>query len=112
MFLPASSSFQDVRWRPAADLYRTCNGWLVKLDLAGVRPEEIVVSTRGRCLIVEGTRRDCLLEERPYYHSLEIAYSRFERTLQLPCDLARAEISTDYHDGMLLIQIEQREARP
>ncbi len=105
MFLPASRSFHDVRWCPAADIYRTCTGWLVKLDLAGVRPEDIAVRTHGRCLIVEGTRRDWLLEERPYYYSLEIAYSRFERCIELPVILEHAELVTEYHAGMLLVRL-------
>ena len=25
-------------WQPSTDIYRTQQGWLVKLDLAGVRP--------------------------------------------------------------------------
>ena len=29
----------EAYWRPAADIYRTRTGWLIKYDLAGVRPE-------------------------------------------------------------------------
>jgi HSP20 family molecular chaperone IbpA len=36
---------------------------------------------------------------------LEIAYSRFERSLDLPCNLQRAAIATDYRDGMLLVHV-------
>jgi HSP20 family molecular chaperone IbpA len=36
---------------------------------------------------------------------MEIAYSRFERVLELPCDLGRAEIETTYRDGMLFVHI-------
>jgi HSP20 family molecular chaperone IbpA len=37
---------------------------------------------------------------------MEIAYSHFERSLELPCDLERADITTEFHDGMLLVRIE------
>ena len=30
-------------WNPAADVYRTRDGWTVKIDLAGVRPDEIEI---------------------------------------------------------------------
>ena len=40
---------------------------------------------------------------------MEIAYNCFERTLELPCDVSRAEISTDYRDGMLQVHILPRE---
>ena len=29
---------QPSMWEPAADLYRTAEGWVVKVELAGVRP--------------------------------------------------------------------------
>ena len=34
-------------WQPRADVYRMPGGWLVKLELAGVRPEEIRLTVRG-----------------------------------------------------------------
>ena len=37
-------------------MYRTDDGWLVKLELAGVRLDEIRLMTDGPHLIVEGTR--------------------------------------------------------
>ncbi len=112
IFLHASSSFHDVSWQPAADIYRTCTGWLVKLDLAGVRAEDIAVQTCGSSLIVRGSRRDWLLEENPHYHSLEIAYSRFERRIDLPVVVEHAEIVTEYHAGMLLLRLRMQGEGP
>ena len=94
------------QWRPAADVYRTPNGWLVKLELAGVRPEEIEVSIRGCILMVCGRRRDCLLEEREQCYSLEISYTNFQRQFELPCDFEHARVASEYRDGMLLIRID------
>ena len=45
------------------------------------------------------------------YHSLEIAYSRFERTVELPVVVGRAGITTDYQAGMLLVHIRTEEER-
>jgi len=92
-------------WSPAADVYKTPDGWLVKFDLAGVRPEDLSVEVRGRQLRVRGTRRDCTVEEGCQYYQMEIAYSSFERTLELPCDLGRANVSTEYRDGMLYVLV-------
>src|SRR5438128_10525384 len=88
-------------WHPPADVYRTADGWLVKLDLAGVRPEDIGISTRGSRLIVRGSRRDCTVQEGCRHYRMEINYSQFERGIELPCDLDRTDIRTDYRDGML-----------
>ena len=95
----------DAVWCPAADLYRTPSGWLVKLDLAGVRPEDIRVRAEGRHLTVSGSRRDYCLENGCSYYRMEIAYSHFQRSLELPCDLSRCRITTDYRAGMLHVHI-------
>ncbi len=106
VFLPAGATFEDLVWRPAVDVYRTPGGWLAKFDLAGVQLEDVHVDVTGRCLAVHGVRRDWLIESGCQYHSLEIAYSRFERTIEFPVEIAHATMRTEYHLGMLLVWIE------
>jgi HSP20 family protein len=110
LLVPTSEECRRADWRPAADVYSTRRGWLVKFDLAGVRPQEIELLAKGRLLTVRGARRDCTVEEGCRYYSLEISYNRFERTVELPCELESAQISTDYRDGMLLIYLQLENA--
>src|SRR5947199_10239291 len=86
-------------WRPATDVYRTPDGWLVKFELAGVHPEDVELSVRGRALRVRGRRRDCCLEPGCRLVHLEIAYSRFERQVELPSDLDYARIPSEFRLG-------------
>jgi HSP20 family protein len=105
LFLPAAQPCAEGSWCPAADVYRTRRGWLVKLDLAGVRLEDVTLEVQSRHVRVRGIRRDCTIQEGACYYQMEIAYSNFERNLELPCDLERVDITTEYHDGMLLVHI-------
>jgi HSP20 family protein len=98
-------SLHETVWRPAADVHQTRDGWLVKFDLAGVRPEDVRLSVAGRRLTVRGTRRDATLEESCHCYRMEIAYSHFERSLELPYDLERAHITTEYREGMLFVRV-------
>jgi HSP20 family protein len=109
LFLPASQGHGPARWRPAADVYRTLVGWLVKVELAGVRPEDVTVTASGHLLVLRGSRRDWTLEEGHAHYRLEIAYSQFERSLELPCDLDRADINITSQHGLLLIAIREKE---
>jgi HSP20 family protein len=111
LFLPGAATFAEIGWRPAADVYRTREGWLAKFDLAGVRPEDIELQVQGRFLRVQGTRRDCTLEEGCYHHRLEISYSAFERQVEFPISLEQARITTEYQAGMLLVRIQTEEER-
>jgi HSP20 family protein len=92
-------------WTPAADVYRTRDGWLVKVDLAGVSPDEIEITVAGRTLSVAGIRRDAHCSETVSYHQIEITYSRFEKTLRFPCEIEGARVERAYRDGLLIIRL-------
>jgi HSP20 family protein len=95
-------------WSPAADVYRTLDGWIVKFDLAGVREADIEVTIDGPNVRVTGVRRDSFYGEGVSYHQLEITYSRFERTLRLPCSIESAHLAQKYQDGLLILHLQQK----
>lgn len=105
LFLSGARAFQQTQWQPAVDVCRTARGWLLKYELAGVLPEELELSIRGRTVSLRGARRDMRVEERQESYCMEISYNRFERTLELPCDLSAMEVSSEYRDGMLLVRL-------
>lgn len=114
LFLPGVEACQDAPWQPNTDVYRTEAGWLVKFELAGVRAEDIDLQVLGGRMTLRGVRRDGVLEsaqqqgERsPVHYRMEIAYSRFERSVDLPCDLKGATIRTEFRDGLLLVRVEE-----
>lgn len=96
-------------WTPAADVYRTRDGWLVKVDLAGVSPDEVEITVAGRVLAVAGIRRDANCSETVAYHQIEITYSRFEKTLRFPCEIEGARVERAYRDGLLIIRLRGEE---
>jgi HSP20 family protein len=99
-------------WMPAADVYETTSGWIVKLELAGVRPQDIEVSVQGPVLRIRGRRRDWIVHETRCCRLLEICYDRFERLFELSEKLQHGTISTEYRDGMLLVMISTEESAP
>lgn len=96
-------------WRPATDVYRTRDGWLVKFELAGVQPEDIELTRRGRFIRVRGRRRDCCLEPGCRQVHMEIAYSRFERQVELPANVESLTMQTEFRHGMLLIRVQRED---
>src|SRR5262245_60062476 len=105
LFFISAEAGAALAWRPAADIYRTPEGWVVKLELAGVQEDDVNVVTSGSELFVSGVRRDRFVEEGWCHYSMEITYSHFERVIELPCDLDRASISIESHDGLLLVRL-------
>ncbi|MGH9903205.1 MAG: Hsp20/alpha crystallin family protein [Pyrinomonadaceae bacterium] len=92
-------------WCPSADVYRTREGWVVKVELAGVNSDELQISVEGETLRVTGCRRDTFYAESVSYHQLEITYSHFEKTIHFPCPIEGASVEVDYRDGLLMLHL-------
>jgi HSP20 family protein len=104
-FFPPGEATCETAWRPAVDVYRTPRGWLLKFDLAGVRPEDVSLGVEGCRVTIQGVRRDLLSEEGYNYYRMEITYNHFERSVELPCKVEPASIATEYRNGMLLVHL-------
>jgi len=96
-------------WCPAADVYRTADGWIVKVDLAGIKPSDVEVTVDGDVLRVSGSRRDGTCGEGVSHYQLEITYSRFEKMIQFPRSIAHVKIERDYSDGLLTLRLREEQ---
>jgi len=97
-------------WCPAADVYRTREGWIVKVDLAGIKPEDVEIGINGPVLRITGSRRDGICGEGISHYQLEITYSRFEKTIQFPRSIEHATVLRDYRDGLLILRLHEEGA--
>jgi HSP20 family protein len=96
-------------WNPAADVYRVSDGWVVKVDLAGICNDELEVELRDSILTIRGCRRDTHVHEGCVYHQMEITYSQFEKSIQFPAPIEGASIRRDYKDGFLIINVRKEQ---
>jgi HSP20 family protein len=106
-FLQSSTGARMSRklWYPAADVYQTPDGWMVKVELAGVDAEDIEIEIAGDSLYIAGTRRDTSCHHGVSHHQMEITYSRFEKSLRFPNVIAGAKLEHNYENGLLLIYL-------
>jgi HSP20 family protein len=99
----------DVVWYPATDAYETEDAFVVRLDLAGVRREDVRVHLRERLLVVQGVRGDSLPPGPVRFHKMETAKGPFARSILLPERFAGAPAHAVYRDGVLEIALHVRE---
>lgn len=92
-------------WNPAADVYRSVDGWIVKVDLAGICADDLELELDGSSMRIRGCRRDTFYTKGLTYQQMEITYSRFEKTIQFPCPIDPASLAHDYHDGFLIVRL-------
>jgi HSP20 family molecular chaperone IbpA len=93
-------------FRPQCDCYRTDDppALHLVLELPGVDPDAVRVSSTGTTLVVAGVR------VRPHpagarYQQLEIEYGPFERRIELAEDVDSDGASVTYEAGMLRLEV-------
>ena len=94
-------------WSPPTDMVETAAGWVVTLEIAGLREDEYEVLLYPEHLVVQGERPWRQLGEAARLHRAEIRYGPFHAAVRLP---RRDSIDTDgievgYQDGLLRIHL-------
>ena len=94
-------------WLPAADVYQTDDGWIVKVELAGVAAEDVEIEVQGNQLYIAGCRKDRSCVAGVSYHQMEITYSRFEKSLSFPASIDGVELDHMFENGLLIIRLKK-----
>lgn len=99
---PANPTFE-----PPTDVYETEKDVIVRLEIAGVEPQqvELVLSEQGRVLSVSGRRPDPAAGQRRKYYHMEIECGAFARRIRLPVAVDEMETVAQYNDGFLVITL-------
>ena len=91
-------------WRPPADIHETPDAITVKIELAGMREEDIDVTLYKDALVVSGERRDeHEHDETICYHEAQIRYGPFRVEIFIPAEIERKQIEAHYDDGFLKV---------
>jgi len=90
-------------WRPPTDVYETGDKFFVKMEIAGVREDDIEVVIQDGHLFITGVRSDST--GRRSYHQMDIQYGKFSVGIELPRQLNTEGAIAEYKDGFLTIQI-------
>jgi HSP20 family protein len=100
------------RWLPDVDVFETKQGVVVRVELAGVRSEDVRVTVDGRTLRISGIRRVLDRSDVQRLHQMEIATGPFERRVQIPIQFHRDDVSANLSDGFLTVVLPKRSAGP
>lgn len=88
-------------WRPPTDVYETDDAIIVKVEIAGMSPEDIQISFVDHLLTVQGVRPD--VDAKNSYHCLEIPYGEFDTEVLLSGTFDEDAIDARYENGFLRI---------
>lgn len=103
-----SDRLRGDRWRPDVDVVETQAAVLVRVEIAGIRGEDIRVAVDGQVLRISGMRRTPEAADVRRLHQMEIASGPFERHVRIPIAFDRERVSAHLADGFLTVTLPRR----
>jgi len=100
-------------WTPALDVHEDKDGYTIRVEVPGMKREDIVVSLQDGALVIAGERREEKISEETEVHRQERFYGKFSRALTLPTAVAGDKVKAAYKDGILTVTLPKaEEAKP
>lgn len=98
---------------PAVDVYEDSQKVVLKLEVPGIRTEDLDIRVEGRTLVVRGERKFETEEKEENFHRIERRYGSFTRSFTLPATVDTESIDAQSADGVLTISLAKKaEAKP
>ena len=92
-------------WVPNTDMYTTDNGLVIKVELAGMRSDNLEITVEGNRLRISGNRPDGCRAAKASFRVMEINYGPFETILELPPGYDLGHAKAAYLNGFLRIDV-------
>lgn len=92
-------------WSPSTDLVETDDDFRLRLDVPGMRTEDISINLQNRTLTVNGERTSARANETEEFVRMERAFGSFHRTFTLPDAVDEENIEATYENGVLTIRV-------
>src|SRR5687768_18602195 len=98
---------------PSVDLYEDRDKLVVKVEVPGMKKEDIDISLHDGVLAISGERKIEEKYEKAETHRTERFEGRFHRALSLPVAVQADKTNATYQDGVLTIALPKaEEAKP
>jgi len=100
-------------WTPALDLFEDKDNLYVRVELPGMKREDIDLSLHEDSLSISGERKGEEKFKDSEVYRAERFFGRFQRTVSLPTPVAAEKAKAHYADGILTVTLPKaEEAKP
>jgi HSP20 family protein len=100
----SEDEFERADWTPAADIYETETGFMIALDLPGIKRDALEIDIDDNRLLVKGVR----VVDETRTRRTERPRGKFLRAFAVPASVDQAKIGAEYKDGVLQIRLPKR----
>ncbi len=98
---------------PPVDVYEDEHKIVLKLEVPGIKQEDLDVRLENSTLTVRGERKFEKEEKEENFHRIERRYGTFFRAFTLPTTVESENVKAQYDSGVLKLELNKRaEAKP
>jgi HSP20 family protein len=95
---------------PAVDIYEDPHKVMLKLEVPGIRKEDMDIRLENQTLTIKGERKFEQSEKEENYHRIERRFGSFVRSFSLPVTVDTAKVQASYDNGVLSVTLPKKEA--
>lgn len=92
-------------WIPEMDVFEREGKTVVRVDLPGIKREDIEVAVENDLLVIRGHREEEKEIKEEHYYASERATGEFSRAISLPEGAKTEDIQATYQDGVLEVVV-------
>lgn len=105
----------DGKWltsefKAACDLSETADAYQLRMDVPGIKPDDITVQVTGDTVRVSGERKEEKEEKNKTYHRVERRSGKFSEIVTLPGAVKDENVQAEFHDGVLTVTLPKTDA--
>ena len=95
---------------PPVDVYEDAHQLVLKLEVPGIKQEDLDVQVENQTLTVKGERKFEKNEKEENFHRIERRYGSFVRSFTLPQSVDAGSVKANYDNGVLTVSFAKKEA--
>jgi HSP20 family protein len=92
-------------WLPALEVFERDHQLLVRVDLPGLKKEEVTITVTDEGLAIEGERKLETAKAENEWYRTERTYGRFIRVVPLPEGIKAEEVTATFANGVLEVKV-------
>ncbi len=98
-------SWKNKKGELAVDVYETEHHIVIQAPIAGVKKDDLDISTEKDIVIIKGQRKRPEKREIKNFYTSECFYGEFRREVIIPAETDPSRIDAKMEDGVLIIEI-------
>ena len=96
-------------FKAACDVAETADAYQIRMDMPGIKPDDIVVQVTGDTVHISGERKEEKEEKEKTFHRVERRTGKFMETVVLPAAVKDEHVQAEFHDGVLTVTLPKTE---